>query len=195
MTKDYLAILKSGQLLVRGRSECEFSIHGRDVKTPSRKSWHLSIMSRLRVNTPTSRKSWRLSTRTPMSILRRHVSLDVCLSCQDSVTSEYWHRSPGTGTQPDYLANHADQNNEGPCFWTKRQENRELATEWAVGGVEAHGQLMRSTNVRLSETKYKRSQIAFAVTSIAFNVVHICIYIYICTELLQFSAQSLIDCG
>jgi len=54
-----------------------------------------------------------------------------------------------------------------------------------VGGVEPHGQLMLSTNVRRPETKYKRSKIAFAVTSIAITVVHIC------TELLQLPAQSL----
>ena len=52
--------------------------------------------------------------------------------------------------------------------------------------MEAHGQLMLSTNVRLPETKYKRLQITFFVTSIAFIIVHIC------TELLQLSAQSLI---
>jgi len=45
---------------------------------------------------------------------------------------------------------------------------------------------MLSTNVHRPKTKYKRSKIAFAVTSIAFIVVHIC------TELLQLPAQSLI---
>ena len=52
--------------------------------------------------------------------------------------------------------------------------------------MEAHGQLMLSANERRPGTKYKRSKIAFAVTSIAFTVVHIC------TELLQLPAQSLI---
>jgi len=55
-----------------------------------------------------------------------------------------------------------------------------------VGGVEAHRKLMLSANVRRPGTKYKRSKIAFAVTSVAFTGVHIC------TELLQLPAQSLI---
>jgi len=45
---------------------------------------------------------------------------------------------------------------------------------------------MLSANLRRPETKYKRSMIAFSVTSIAFIVVHIC------TELLQLPAKSLI---
>ena len=52
--------------------------------------------------------------------------------------------------------------------------------------MEAHGQLMPSANVRRPGTKYKRSKIAFAVTSVTFIIVHIC------TELLQLPAQSLI---
>ena len=49
--------------------------------------------------------------------------------------------------------------------------------------MEAHGQLMLSANVRRPGTKYKRSNIAFAITSIAFIVVHVC------TELLQLPVQ------
>jgi len=49
--------------------------------------------------------------------------------------------------------------------------------------VEAHGQLMLSANVRRPGTKYKCSNIAFAITSIAFIVVHVC------TELLQLPVQ------
>jgi len=45
---------------------------------------------------------------------------------------------------------------------------------------------MLSANVRLPETKYKRSKIALSVTAIAFTVVNIC------TELLQLPAQPLI---
>jgi len=52
--------------------------------------------------------------------------------------------------------------------------------------VEAHGQLKLGPNVPRPGTKYKRSKIVFAVTSIAFTIVHIC------TELLQLLAQSLI---
>ena len=52
--------------------------------------------------------------------------------------------------------------------------------------MKAHRQLMLSANVRRPGTKYKRSKIAFAVTSVAFTGVHIC------TELLQLPAQSLI---
>jgi len=68
----------------------------------------------------------------------------------------------------------------------KKEQNRELATEWAVGGLEAHGQLMLSANVRRLGTRYKRSKIAFAVTSVTFIDVHIC------TELFELPAQSLI---
>jgi len=53
-------------------------------------------------------------------------------------------------------------------------------------GVEVHGQLTLSTNVRLLKTKYKRSMIAFGVTPIAFTDVSIC------AELLQTTVQSLI---
>ena len=55
-----------------------------------------------------------------------------------------------------------------------------------VGEVEVHGHLTLSANVRLLETKYKRSKIVFDVTPIAFTDIHIC------TELLQIPAQSLI---
>ena len=53
-------------------------------------------------------------------------------------------------------------------------------------GVEAHGQLTLGTNMPRPGTKYKRSKIVFAVTAIAFTIIHIC------TELLQLLAQSLI---
>ena len=56
-----------------------------------------------------------------------------------------------------------------------------------MGGVEVHGQLMLDANVRRPRAKYKRSKIVFAVTSLAFTIVHIC------TELLQLPAQSLIE--
>jgi len=69
---------------------------------------------------------------------------------------------------------------------TKRQKTRELATDWAVEGVEAHGQSMLIAIVRLPETKYKRSKIAFFVTSIVFTIAHIC------TDQLQIFAHSLI---
>ena len=61
-----------------------------------------------------------------------------------------------------------------------------ISHKWAVEGVEAHGHLKLGPNVPRPGTKYKRSKIVFAVTSIAFTIVHIC------TELLQLLAQSLI---
>jgi len=60
---------------------------------------------------------------------------------------------------------------------TKRKENRELDTSWAVGGVGAHGLLMLSANVRRLAIQYKRSKCAFVITSYC---------IYCCTHLYRF---------
>ena len=56
----------------------------------------------------------------------------------------------------------------------KKAEKSRVAHRISGGGVEAHGQLMLSANVRCPGTKYKRSKIDFSVTSIVFTVVNIC---------------------
>jgi len=72
-------------------------------------------------------------------------------------------------------------------FLDKKAEKSRISNKLSGGRSESTRKLMLSTNVRRPETKYKRSKIAFAVTSIAFTVVHICI------ELLQLPAQPLIE--
>ena len=66
------------------------------------------------------------------------------------------------------------QKNEGPRgwnFWTKRQQNQELATGWAVGGVEAQ-QLTLTPNLPCpGRTKIVCNYQSISVTSIAFTVV------------------------
>jgi len=52
--------------------------------------------------------------------------------------------------------------------------------------VEAHGQLTLGSYVPRRGTKYNRSKIVFAVSSIAFTDVNIC------TELSELLAQSLV---
>jgi len=67
------------------------------------------------------------------------------------------------------------QKNEWPRrwnFWTKRQKNQEFATEWVVGGVEAHGQLTLSPNLPCpGRSKIVCNHQSISVTSIAFTVV------------------------
>jgi len=84
----------------------------------------------------------------------------------------------GTGTRPDYLANRADLKNEGPLARNSRR--------LSGGGVGAQGQLTRGANWRSPETKYKRSRIVFAVTSIALTLVSLG------AKLLELPAQSVV---
>ena len=63
----------------------------------------------------------------------------------------------GTGTWPDYLANRADQKNEGP-FGGKIPRKSRNSCSLNGGGVEAHGQLTPGPNVPSPGTKYKRSK-------------------------------------
>ena len=78
-------------------------------------------------------------------------------------------RLEGTGTRPNYLVNRDDQKNEG-AFEEKIAQNREIIVEWIVGVVGAQGQLTQGPNVPISETKYKRSNTIFFVTSIALII-------------------------
>jgi hypothetical protein len=73
------------------------------------------------------------------------------------VAPELWcqHDSPsnlaqceGTGTRPDYLANRADQKNEGPGFPCNRKSRN---SRWSsVGDVGAEGIMTKGTNWRES---------------------------------------------
>ena len=99
-----------------------------------------------------------------------HVVAIVIASCAISLRNSQYPRDhrlikgKNRGTRPDYLIR-TDQKNEGPWGWTiwaKRQKNRELATKWALGAVEAHGHLMLRTNVLCPGIKYESSKIALS---------------------------------
>jgi hypothetical protein len=68
----------------------------------------------------------------------------------------------------------------------KLHKNRKIIVLWIVRVVGAQGQLTQGPNVPISETKYKRSNSIFFVTSVAL------ICARMCTQLLQPLAQSLI---
>jgi len=89
------------------------------------------------------------------------------------------------GHWPDYLANRADQKNEGPLGGKIVRKSRNSC--WVNGGgVGAHGQLIQGANLRNPATKYKRSKNVIAVTSVVLNLGHIW------AQLLQLPVKSLI---
>jgi len=90
----------------------------------------------------------------------------------------------GTGTRPNYLVNRADQKIQGPLgdFFLRKSRN----SRWVSGGgVGAEGMVIKRENWRCTGTKYKRSRIVFAVTSIALSLGHLG------ARLLELAAQSL----
>ena len=89
------------------------------------------------------------------------------------------------GTRPDYLANRADQKNQGRSGKKIAQKSRN-SCRLSGGVVGEYGQLTQGPNFPSPGTKYKRSKNIFAVTSIAHTLVPLI------PKLLVISAQFLI---